>query len=84
MAGEVEFVDVWADNLEESFARLRAIVDDYPFVGMVRFFEHEGLCLLSAYSSIRTQSFLGSLPIPLATSVRANITIKCFAVTLIC
>jgi CCR4-NOT transcription complex subunit 7/8 len=32
--GEVEFVDVWADNLEESFVRLRAIVDDYPFVGM--------------------------------------------------
>lgn len=27
--------DVWKDNLEEEFAKIREIVVDYPFVAMV-------------------------------------------------
>jgi len=31
---EVEIVDVWADNLEEAMSQIRAIVDDFPYIGM--------------------------------------------------
>lgn len=34
MADEVDIVDVWADNLEEAFHQIRAIVDDYPYIAM--------------------------------------------------
>ena len=30
------FIDVWASNLEEEFARLRVIVKTYPYVAMVK------------------------------------------------
>lgn len=32
--GDSTFVDVWANNLEEEFARLREIVKKYPYVAM--------------------------------------------------
>lgn len=30
--------EVWADNLEEEMAYLRDLVEDYPYLAMVRFF----------------------------------------------
>lgn len=35
-ADSVEIVDVWAENLEESFEQIRAIVEDYPYIAMAR------------------------------------------------
>jgi hypothetical protein len=32
----IEIRDVWADNLLEEMENIRQIVDDYPFVSMVR------------------------------------------------
>ncbi|KAJ0613317.1 putative poly(A)-specific ribonuclease [Helianthus annuus] len=29
-----EIIEVWKDNLEEEFARIREIVDDYPYIAM--------------------------------------------------
>ena len=36
MGVEVKFRDVWQDNLEQQFEVIRNILDDYPYVGMVR------------------------------------------------
>ena len=36
--GVVEIRDVWADNLEEEMENIRSIIDEYPFVAMVRAF----------------------------------------------
>ena len=33
---EDSFVEVWAKNLEEEFAKIRQIVQKYPYVSMVR------------------------------------------------
>ncbi len=33
--GAEEFIDVWARNLEDEFARLRRLVRKYPYVAMV-------------------------------------------------
>jgi hypothetical protein len=33
---DVKFRDVWADNLEQEFSVIRRILDDYPYIGMVR------------------------------------------------
>lgn len=33
---EVDIVDVWADNLDEVMNQIRAVVEDYPYVAMVR------------------------------------------------
>jgi CCR4-NOT transcription complex subunit 7/8 len=30
--------DVWKDNMEDEFANIRDIVEDYPFVAMVKTF----------------------------------------------
>lgn len=30
-----EFMEVWDRNLEEAFAKIRQIVESYPYVGMV-------------------------------------------------
>lgn len=30
-----QFVEVWAKNLEDEFARMRHIVQNYPYVSMV-------------------------------------------------
>lgn len=30
-----EFMEVWDRNLEDAFAKIRHIIDKYPFVGMV-------------------------------------------------
>lgn len=31
----VRIREVWADNLEDEMSRIRALIDDYPFVAMV-------------------------------------------------
>ncbi len=36
MAGLPQIREVWADNLEEEMAAIRNIIDDFPFVSMVR------------------------------------------------
>ena len=36
MGVEVKFRDVWQDNLEQQFEVIRNILDEYPYVGMVR------------------------------------------------
>lgn len=34
---EVKFIrEVWAENLEEEMAHLRDLVEDYPYLAMVR------------------------------------------------
>ena len=33
---DVKFRDVWQDNLEEQFEVIRGILEEYPYVGMVR------------------------------------------------
>ena len=33
---DVKFRDVWAENIEEEFAVIRRILEDYPYIGMVR------------------------------------------------
>ena len=39
---EDSFVEVWAKNLEEEFAKIRQIVQKYPYVSMVREMEDWG------------------------------------------
>ena len=31
--------DVWKNNMEEEFAKIRDIVENYPYVAMVRFLD---------------------------------------------
>ena len=33
-------IEVWAKNLEEEFARMRQIVQEYPYISMVRISVH--------------------------------------------
>jgi hypothetical protein len=35
---EPEIREVWADNLEEEMAHIRDVVEDYPYIAMVRIF----------------------------------------------
>ena len=37
MSGEEEIVDVWGENLEEEFDKIRQIIVSYPYVAMVSF-----------------------------------------------
>ncbi|CAI8010327.1 hypothetical protein GBAR_LOCUS6811, partial [Geodia barretti] len=41
------FIDVWASNLEEEFARLREIVKKYPYVAMVSHTHPQFQCRLT-------------------------------------
>ena len=41
----IEIRDVWESNLEEEMANIREILDDYPYVAMVRVLMLGCLCL---------------------------------------
>ena len=41
----IEIRDVWESNLEEEMANIREILDDYPYVAMVRVLMLQCLCL---------------------------------------
>lgn len=68
--------DVWAPNLEQEFAQIRHLVQQYPYVSMVYSFR-----VIVDVDCVRTQSFLGWLLDRLDSSKhRMSIIIKRYGV----
>lgn len=71
--------EVWAENLEEEMAHLRDLVEEYPYLAMVRYEQTEDSYVLVRLNTSfnRTPSFLVWLQDLLARSKpRQTITIK--------
>ncbi|XP_072970854.1 probable CCR4-associated factor 1 homolog 7 [Typha angustifolia] len=64
VSGEVEIREVWADNLEEEFAVIRSIVEDYPFVAMDTEFPGVAIRPLDVYKTMADLNY---------HTVRANV-----------
>ena len=81
---DVKFRDVWQDNLEEQFEVIRGILEEYPYVGMVRcpsIWSHDNAPVSSCRASRRIRSSRAWWRAPSGSSrgTRTTTTRRCAA-----